>query len=155
MEEVALADLYIVSHLEVKEGLAKPVMHDGGLSCIIVEFVPDELSHERLDQQAAAKHGQVVSTKQQRNQQNQATVNLPQPPALQLSICRDDLGSQQVLSAREEDAQNEDVDKTCLHSSPKRQREREITVSGHFCLCSKTWIDFFSLQEKAPCSIFK
>lgn len=125
MEEAALADLCFVSHLEVKEGLTEPVMHDGGLSCVIVEFLPDELSHECLDQQTAAKHGQVVSTKQQRNQQNQATVNLPQPPALQLGICRDDLGSQQVLGAREEDAQNEDVDKTCLHSSPKRQREKD------------------------------
>lgn len=52
-------------------------MHDGGLGCVIVKPLPDELSHERLDQQAAAEDWQVVSTKQQGNQQNQATVNLP------------------------------------------------------------------------------
>lgn len=77
IKEATITDLLIVAYLKVKEGLTKPVMHDGGLSCIIVEFLPDELSHERLDQQAAAENWQVVSTKQQRNQQNQATVNLP------------------------------------------------------------------------------
>lgn len=52
-------------------------MHDGSLGGVIMESPPDELSHERLDQQAAAEDWQVVSTKQQWNQQNQATVDLP------------------------------------------------------------------------------
>lgn len=52
-------------------------MHDGGLGRVVVEFLPNKLSHERLDQQAAAEDRQVVSTKQQRNQQDQAAVNLP------------------------------------------------------------------------------
>lgn len=49
IEVVAITDIVIVAYLKVKEGLTKPVMHDGGLSCIIMEFLPDELSHERLD----------------------------------------------------------------------------------------------------------
>lgn len=40
-------------------------MHDGYLSCVVVEFLPDELRDERLNQQAAAEHGQVVSAEQQ------------------------------------------------------------------------------------------
>lgn len=72
----------MVAYLKVKEGLTKPVMHDGGLGCVIVELLPDELSHERLDQQAATENRQVVSTEQQRNQQDQAAVDLPQSPAL-------------------------------------------------------------------------
>lgn len=100
-------------------------MHDGGLSRVVVELLPDELGHEGLDEQAAAQHGQVVSSEQQRDQQHQAAVNLPQSPALELGVGRDDLRSQQVLAAREEDAQNKDVNKTSLHGSPARQRERE------------------------------
>lgn len=57
--------LHLNVYLEVKEGLAEPVMHDGYLSCVVVEFLPDELRDERLDQQAAAEHGQVVSAEQQ------------------------------------------------------------------------------------------
>lgn len=64
-------------YLKVKEGLAEPVMHDGYLSCVVVEFLPDELRDERLDQQAAAEHGQVVSTEQEWHQQHQAAVDLP------------------------------------------------------------------------------
>lgn len=100
-------------------------MHDGGLSRVVVELLPDELGHEGLDEQAAAQHGQVVSSEQQRDQQHQAAVNLPQSPALELGVGREDLRSQQVLAAREEDAQNKDVNKTSLHGSPARQRERE------------------------------
>lgn len=124
----AATDVIItVAYLEVKEGLTEPVVHEGGLSGIVVELLPDKLSHERLDQQAAAQHWQVVSSEQQRNQQNQAAVNLPQSPALQLGICCDDLGSQQVLGAREEDAQNEDVNKACLHRSPRRERFQTVS----------------------------
>lgn len=64
-------------YLKVKEGLAEPVMHDGYLSGVVVEFLPDELSDECLDQQAAAEHGQVVSSEQERHQQHQAAVDLP------------------------------------------------------------------------------
>lgn len=101
-----------------------------------MELLPDELGHEGLDEQAAAQHRQVVSSEQQRDQQHQAAVNLPQSPALELGVGRDDLRSQQVLAAREEDAQNKDVNKTSLHSSPARQREREREITG-----SVTWID--------------
>lgn len=111
-------------------------MHDGGLSRVVVELLPDELGHEGLDEQAAAQHGQVVSSEQQRDQQHQAAVNLPQSPALELGVGRDDLRSQQVLASREEDAQNKDVNKTSLHGSPARQREREREITG-----SVTWID--------------
>lgn len=52
-------------------------MHDGYLSCIVVEFLPDELRDEQLDQQAAAEHGQVVNAEQEWHQQHQAAVNLP------------------------------------------------------------------------------
>lgn len=52
-------------------------MHNGYLSCVVVEFLPDELRDERLDQQAAAEHGQVVSAEQEWHQQHQAAVNLP------------------------------------------------------------------------------
>lgn len=127
MLNLDITDIIIVAYLKVEEGLTKPVMHDGGLGCVIVEFLPDKLSHERLDQQAAAEDWQVVSTKQERDQQNQATVNLPQSPALQLGICCDDLGSQQVFGAREEDAQNEDVNKARLHCSPKRERLQTVS----------------------------
>lgn len=61
----ATTDIIIVLYLKVKEGLTEPVVHDGGLGCIIAELLPDKLSHECLDQQAAAQHWQVVSTKQQ------------------------------------------------------------------------------------------
>lgn len=108
-------------------------MHDGYLSCVVVEFLPDELRDERLDQQAAAEHGQVVSAEQQWRQQHQAAVNLPQAPALQLCIGCDDLGSQQVLGAREQDAQNKDVNEAGLHGSP----ETETTV--RLRLCSLDW----------------
>ncbi|TNN65532.1 hypothetical protein EYF80_024210 [Liparis tanakae] len=105
----------------IKEGLAEPVVHDGGLGRVVVELLPDELSHERLDQQAAAQHRQVVSAEQQRDQQDQAAVNLPQAPAPQLGVGRDDLGAQQVLGAGEEDAEDEDVDEARLHGSPKEK----------------------------------
>lgn len=90
-----------------------------------MEFLPDEPGGERLDQQAAAEHGKVVNTKQQRHQQHQTAVNLPQAPALQLGISCDDLGSQQVLGAREQDAQDEDVNEAGLHGPPETQ---ETTV---------------------------
>lgn len=109
------------AHLKVEEGLTKPVVHDGGLSCIVVELLPDELGHEGLDQQAAAKHWQVVSSKQEGNQQNQAAVNLPQSLALQLGVCSDDLRPQEVFGAGEEDPQNEDVNEAGLHCSPERK----------------------------------
>lgn len=109
--------------------MAKPIVHDGGLGRVIVELLPDELSHERLDEEPAAQHRQVMGPKQERNQQHQATVNLPQPPALQLRICRDNLGSQQVLGAREEDAQDEDVDEACLHRSPVKDEQTELVTS--------------------------
>lgn len=111
-------------YLKVKEGLAEPVVHDGDLSGVVVERPPDELGGERLDQQAAAEHGQVVSAEQQRHQQHQAAVNLPQAPALQLGVRRDDLGPQQVLGAREQDAQDEDVHEARLHGPPGTQRLR-------------------------------
>lgn len=120
-----------VSYLEEEEGLSEPVVHDGGLSRVVVELPPDELGHEGLDEQAAAQHRQVVSTEQQRHQQHQAAVNLPQSPALELGVGRDDLRSQEVLAAREEDAQNKDVDKTSLHGSPERQRERGGEGADH------------------------
>lgn len=49
IQVVAITRIVIAAYLKVKEGLTKPVMHDSGLSCIIMEFLPDELSHERLD----------------------------------------------------------------------------------------------------------
>lgn len=102
-----------------------------------MELLPDELGHEGLDEQAAAQHGQVVSSEQQRDQQHQAAVNLPQSPALEFGVSRDDLRSQQVLAAREEDAQNKDVNKTSLHGSPARQKERSQKVLPGLILLDK------------------
>lgn len=53
-----------VSYLKEEKGLSEPVVHDGGLSRIVVELLPDKLRHEGLDEQAAAQYRQVVSSEQ-------------------------------------------------------------------------------------------
>lgn len=63
-------------YLKEKKSLAEPVMHDGYLCCIVVKFLPNVLRDERLDQQAAAEHGQVVGAEQKWHQQYQAAVDL-------------------------------------------------------------------------------
>lgn len=55
-------------YLKVEESLAKPVVHDSGLGGIVVELLPDELSHDCLDEQKAGQRGQIMSSEQQSHQ---------------------------------------------------------------------------------------
>lgn len=55
-------------YLKVEESLAEPVVHDGGLGGIVVQLLPDELSHDGLDEQTAGQRGQIMSSEQQSHQ---------------------------------------------------------------------------------------
>lgn len=54
--------------LKVEESLAEPVVHDGSLGGIIVQLLPDELSHDGLDEETAGQRGQIMSSEQQSHQ---------------------------------------------------------------------------------------
>lgn len=107
------------TYLEIEERLTEPIMHGRDLRGVVPQGPPDEPGHHGLDQEAAQQDRKVVRPDQQRCQQHEAPVKVPQARGLACVVRSKDSRLKQVFGAREQKAKDKHIDKTSLNDAPK------------------------------------